>query len=485
MLLKTSAIAAALAASGLAQVCTLLTPSNCSNSIGPGGGPTLQAYVTGLAASLPAALQAAAPTSQPKTILSGQVIFASQSYMTQDPATCPASGACYFNNPTVIDNMIDSLVTPWPNGAGLKSVDINLWVGPLFESSQYLSYCGTYGTCYTPTANAAWYTASLGTYDTMFAHLAAAWPGVRVRIAPMLSPDAVTLCGLTPVYTEASLLACLAPLWAAMANRWRIDDMTVWHENCGVATLLLGAETGNTNGCGLTIGDEDAMLVSLAATVRATSRNGSIRIGAGAMITDTAGACPAGPASGYPAANTNSWCDWYTNLLPAGTLDFGGLDAYPVPAVPAANYGVTLANYAASAAHVTAIGKPVVANESSAFRWTNGASGEGGTYWGCAADEWRADGTFAAWASAVPGAWAAANGLSIFSLFPIEPLLLTSTNTAYNHCTATDLYEKGLSLKLAAGKIVSPLGLLYAAMAGWNTSLQGVAHLSGVAHLGH
>ena len=482
-----------LAAIASAQTCTMLTPSNCSNSIGPSGGPTLRAWITGLNTSLPATALNVAGTPQPKTILSGNVVFASQSYMVSDPATCPTSGICVYNNATVIDNWIDSLVTAPPNGVGLTSVDLNIWIGPLFESSQYLAgglnYCGTYGTCYAGGAYAGWYAASLGTYDAMFAHLASAWPGVKVRVAPMISGDVMGVCGITHnSYTEAQVAACLVPAFAAAVKRWHVDDMTAWHENCGIAALVLGAATGNTNGCAMTIGDVDAFLTSMSVAIRATSKNASVRVGFGNLLSDAQGACPTGPASGYPAGNANAWCDLYTNLMPAGTIDFGGIDMYPVTSVPPASYGTTLANYATMVGNVTAISKPVVMNESSAMRWTNtsGASGEGGTYWGCAADEWRTDGSFMAWANAVPGAWAPANGVSIFSIMPIEELLMTTTDTANNHCTSGSTYETLLSQKLAAGKTVSPLGLQYAALAaGWNTSMQGTAHLSGVAHIGH
>ena len=494
MLIKTLTVATVLRIACLAQVCTILTPDNCGTTGAYAGPPTLQTFVAGLSTALPAALAAVAARPQPKTIYSGQVVAASQTFMTYDPHSCPKPGypTCKYNNPTIINNWIDSLVTPPPYGAGLSSLDINIWPSPLFMSAQYLAsglnYCGKYGACYTPTAsNQTWFSLGLTTYDAMFAHLAAAWPGVKVRIAPMISGDAMTTCGIAQgSYTEAQVQACLSPLWAAAAKRWKINDFTVWHENCGVAYLTLQAETGNTNGCAMSIGDEDTMIKALAAAVRATSQNASIRIGAGAIITDGAGACPKGPATGYPAASTNSWCDWYTNLMPSNVLDFGGVDAYPVSSIPSANYNNTLATFATMASHVTSIGKAMVANESSAMRWEAPSStGEGATYLGCMSPEWRVDGTFMAWAGAVPGAWASANRFSVFSLFPTETLLYES-QTSSTHCTNSDPAEWALVAALATGKSISLLGKLYGAVAaGWNTSLQGQSHLSGNAHLGH
>ena len=401
--------------------------------------------------------------------------------MTYDPHTCPVSGTCQYNNPTIIDNFIDSLVMAPPRGAGLKSVDINLWVSPLFESAQYTANCATYGVCYTPTSsNQTWFSHGLSTYDTVFAHLASSWPNVKVRIAPMFSGDTMNMCGITQnSFTELQVQQCAAPLWAAMVARWHVDDMTVSHEPCGVFYVVLGSETGNTNGCVMSVSDMDTFITYTAAAVRAKSQNTSVRIGAGAIVTDAAGSCP---------GSQNFWCDWYTNLMPSGVLDFGGIDMYPVSSVPVANYNNTLATYATMANHVTSIGKAVVANESSAMRWlnTSGPGSEGNTYWGCAASEWMTDGTFMAWAVAVPGAWAPAKGIQIYSIFPIEPLLLTTTDINNNHCTTGDGYQTLLSGALAGGTVLSPLGTLYGAMAaGWNTSLQGNAHLTGRANMGH
>jgi hypothetical protein len=294
----------------------------------------------------------------------------------------------------------------------------------------------------------------------------------------MFTGDTVTTCGIAPGsgnFTELQLEQCAAPLWAAMVARWRVNDMTVTHEPCGVFALVLGTSPS----CVTSVADMDTFIRHTAAAVRATSQNTSIRIGAGGLISDAGGTCPGGQ---------NYWCDWYTNLMPANVLDFGGIDLYPVPSVPAANYNTTLSSYASMALHVKAAGKPVVVNESSAMRWSNpaGAGGEANTYWGCGASEWMTDGTFMAWARTVPGAWAPANGIAIYSIYPIEPLLLTSTDTSNNHCVAGDGFETALSGTLAGGTVLSPLGLQYGAMAaGWNAALEGRARLTGRARLGH
>jgi hypothetical protein len=296
----------------------------------------------------------------------------------------------------------------------------------------------------------------------------------------MFSGDTMNTCGIAQnSFTELQVEQCAAPLWAAMSARWHVDDMTVSHEPCGVFYVILGSAIGNTNGCVMSVADMDTFIQQTSAAVRAMSQNTSVRVGAGAIVLDAAGTCP---------GSQNYWCDWYTNLMPAGVLDFGGIDMYPASSVPASNYNNTLATYTAMANHVTSIGKAVVANESSAMRWlnTSGPGGEANTYWGCAASEWMTDGTFMAWARAVPGAWAPANRLQIYSIFPIEPLLMTTTDINNNHCTTGDGFETLLSNTLAGGTSISPMGALYSMLAaGWNTSLQGNAHLTGNTNMGH
>lgn len=468
-----------------AQTCTILAPSNCGTTGVYVGPPTLRTFVTGISTALPTAPANVAALPQPRMIYSGEIVPVSQSFMIYDPHTCPNSGTCLYNNPVVIDNWIDSLVNLPLQGVGLKSVELKLSAGPLLQSKEYnpssvmaggLNYCGTYGACYggSSDANATWHANGLSTYDQVFAHLAAK-AGVKARIAPMLSGDVLLACGIQQNgFTELQVQQCIVPLWAAMVKRWHVDDDTVIHEPCGVLAAVLG-----TSGCAMSVSDPDTLIQRAAAAVRATSQNSNIRIGAGALNSDATGTCP---------GSQNFWCDWYTNLMPAGVLDFGGIDMYPVASVPVANYNNTWASYSAMVAHVTAIGKPVVANESSGMHWENtaGAGGESNTYWGCGASEWHTDGTWQAWSRAVPGAWAPANGLSIYSIFPAENPMMLSTNTASNHCVTSDPFEASLSAALSSGPLVSSVGNEYAVLAaGWNTSLQGRAHLTGRAHIGY
>jgi hypothetical protein len=441
-----------------------------------------------VASALPTVLAGVANVPQPRLLWSGQVVAANPSFMGNDPTSCPTAGfpTCQYNNATVLNNWVDSLVDAPPQGLGLKNLDINVWVTPLFTSRQYnangnngissggMNYCGTYGSCYAVTGNTggvsnqAWYYRSLGTLDAMFAHIAA--KGVRVRLAPMFDSTTLAVCGIGTGrgnFTESQLEQCGLPLWAAMAQRWHIDDFTLIHEPCGIMATVMG-----TTGCALSVSDVDTFILHAASAVRATQSQGTgIRTGAGALIAEA--------TAGY-------WADWYTNLL--GSLDFFGWDIYPDTAASSSSYGAHLASYLPYIASALALGKAVVVNESSGFRWAPLASGEGeaGTYWGCASWEWYQDGSKAWWVNAVPGAWAAANGISIFSVFPTEDLMLLTTSQTDNHCTSSDAYMTSLGAALNSGTSISPQGIQYAAMAaGWNTSLQGNAHLTGNAHLGH
>ena len=469
--------------SAAAQTCNFQNPTNCATTGAAAGPPTLESFVAGAAVSLPAARMGATAQSQPHMLLSGQVVPASQSYMTYDPKTCPNSGTCLYNNSAVVQGYVNSLANAMPLGVGLTSVDVNIWLGPLFESSQYLTSgandCGTYGQCYTPgTTNAAWYTHSLATYDTLFSY-AHATKHMRVRVSPTPTADVLSACGIATGYgnfTVAQLEACLIPLYTAAVSRYWVDDFTVIHEPCGVWELMLNTSPN----CALSVSDADAFVRAASTAIRAASLNTGIQIGAGAVLPD-AGGFP------YSCANSgNYWCDWTTALMPANVLDFAGLDVYPDSSQPSSQYySRTLPEYATLAAQVPSI-KRLWANESSPLRWTPLAAGvgESGTYWGCGAGEWLADGTDSIWFSGVMGAWAPANRFYGWSLFQTEPLIYVSTDPNNTHCAAgTDGYDP---LVMSMAGQVSAEGRMYGAIAlGRSAALEGNAHITGRAHLGH
>jgi hypothetical protein len=465
----------------MAQVCTIIAPGNCPTIGTPQAGPpTLQSFVSGAAAALAASSATVAGMPQPRMISSGQVAPASTTFMTFDPMTCPNSGTCNFNNVSVIEKYIDSLTQRPPSGVGMTSLDINIWLGPMFAASQYASACAAYGACFTPLPNnASWYARSLATYDAMFAYAAA--KHVLIRIAPAPSGDVLNTCGITTGsgnFTETQLENCLKPLYVVLVERYHIDYDTVIHEPCGVLEMVMGTVPG----CALSVSDADTFIRSTAAAIRATSQYSAIKIGAGAVLTD-AGGFP------YSCANAgNYWCDWMA-LLNSGVLDFGGLDVYPDTGIPSSSYFTgTLAKTGTLAAQVPA-GKELWANESSALRWSSVQSsvGEAGTYWGCGYAAWLTNGVFAAWAESVPGAWAPAHGFRGWSLFPTESLMYVSSDPSNTHCSSTslpaDTYDQ--TAMTFAGQS-SPEGSAFGVVAkGWSAAMEGNAHITGRAHLGH
>ncbi len=450
-----------------AQVCTIQNEAVCGTSGTLAGPPTLQNFVQTVGSSMLAGTAGVAGSAQPRMVWSAQLKPASQLYMLNDPRTCGGpspTGTCNFNNISAIEAYATSLTATPPHGVGLKELDINIWLGPFFEASQWAAACASYGggSC-SPAINnstAGWYARSLATYDAVFAWLAA--HNIKVDVAPVITPDVAAACGVVaPGYTEAQLQNCLAPLVAVVAGRYSINNFSVAHEPCGSMPLELGV----TSGCVLSVADMRTLLAALSAAVRATRLNAAMLVGAGAAQQDVGG----GP---YSCANVNYWCDWVTNLT--ASLDYYSVHAYP------GGDDLPLTLYGAMAAAVPS-NRIVVADESSALRWGQVAgqgTGEGATIWGCGDMEWVTDGTFAAWARAIPGAWAPAHNIRRWSLFTSDLFIRSTVDHSNNHCTlGSDNYDYWLTSYYGQ---VSPSGLMYAALAaGWSEALQGNAHTSG------
>jgi len=483
----------------LAQTCTIHTPTSCGTTGVWAGPPTLESSLAGAASSLPAAGLSVTTLPQPRMVLSANLVPAGRSYMTSDPNTCGGtspSGICYYNVTGAyastsnggfgILGYLYSLTAPKPFGAGLGAVDINIWLGPFFTASQWAAACASYGggSC-SPSigsANSSWYTNSLATYDALFAKLSAL--GLKVRLAPEISADVRAACGIgsgAGNFTETQVQNCLAPLEATLAARYSavpyspgtIEGISVLHEPCGVSALAFG--TGSS--CFLSVVGVDTLIAYISAAVKASSLNTKLKTGAGAVTSDLGGTL-------YTCPNPNNyWCDWVTNLT--GSLDYYSVHTYAGTATPWSGFDNTLAIYAAMAAAVPSV-KQVIADESGPLEYAplTGGLGEGGAYVGCGYKEWSTDGTFSAWVRWVVGNWAPANRLSRWTLFPSEPIVKWTTDINNTHCyPSSDNYDPWLSQYYGS---VTPEGLQYGVVAaGWNTSLQGSAHLTGRVHLGH
>lgn len=445
-----------------AQLCTLVNQTNCATTGTAAGPPTLKAFVTASAGMFPQILNFAAPLPQPKTILSAEVVNASDTFITSDPRTCPASGSCVYNNLAVGEGYVDSLLKPYPNGAGLKSLDLNVWLGPIMESTQYASLCGTTGTCYTPTGSAvAWYSGSLtGFYDPLIAYIRTTYPGTLIRFAPMYTPDVTTLTGITPhAPTLSEVEQSLGPLEAAMVARWHIDYMTPLHEPCGVLALQFGTSPS----CALSVSDWDSLMQYMTPIIRANSTYAGIKVGPGMLVQE----------GSYITA-----CAGTLNAI----VDYCGMDIYPAIGNPGAYFSGVLTTAAGEATTIEAAtcqsGSPceVWANESSMLRWgpTSG-SGEGATYWGCGYVEWGHDGTQLGWVQTVPGKWAPANAFKGFSVFDNEMFFYQSNDPNNTHCDGSDNYMPTAMQNVGA---ITQIGLAYNLAQGQEASVQGTAKVT-------
>ncbi len=484
-----------------AQTCTIYNTAGCpsTGTIGTtaytyAGPPSLPVFLNGALSSLTGIHAFTAGKAQPAVTLSVQLTGMSASYPSSESMTCPGAGnpTCVYNNAANEEAVLDSLLKPYPTGVGLKSIDMNTWLGPFFTASQYAAACAAYGggSC-TPAygGRQTWYAASLATYDAVIAYIQATYPGVVVRMAPIATSDVLAVCGITTGagnFTEAQLQNCVAPLEAAVAARYHVDFMSVVHEICGAMSLYLG-----TGGCSLSSADAVTFATSLATAVRASSSYAGIKIGVGAILGDDAGDnTPHVCASGNPSGTT-PWCAWVASLGLQAAIDYMAVHVYANEngaASETSNYwngtptGL-LESYGAMLSQIPA-GKIRNVDESSQFRWGNG-QGDAATYLGCGSTEWLRDGSFAMWAEAVAGTWARSMQLGEFSLWNMEGLIYLTNDPTNNRCAnGADTYDA--TVYQSKGGQVSAEGLIYGRIAkGWSAALQGKAHLTGRARLGH
>lgn len=448
-------------------LCTLVNLSACPTSGGPpsyAGPPTYQTFLTGIASSMASALSYSAGLPQPRTILSAQLVPASVSFITSDPHTCPTSGTCVYDNTAVILGYDVSLQAASPSGSGLKSIDLNIWMGPIMESSQYTSLCASTGTCFTPSGSiATWYTANLTLYDSLISQIQTTYSGSKLRLHPMFSGDVVTVCGITfGSPTLSQLENCTGPVEAALAKRYHVDEMTLMHEPCGVMSLVLGTSPS----CALSVSDYDALVTYLAGVVRPNSTYGSIKLGSGNLT------------SGESSYVTGC----YTVLNAVN--DYCAQDIYPTSNTSVYYSGI-LSGVATTAAAVHAAtfqsGGPgeYDADESAFFRWEPSGGSEATSYAGCGWVGFLSDGQTERWFQDVPGTFGRAIRAATWSLFDSEPLIFVTSDSANSRCSnGADGYLPNV-MTAAASSLISQHGLAYGRVAlGWQTSMQGTAKMS-------
>jgi len=448
-----------------AQPCTISSTVNCPSTGIYAGPPPLPEFLNGAYASFSALSTYTQDVPGPGTpvTLSAQLTGLSATFISSDPRTCPNSGTCVFNNLANEEAYIRSMLNPYPAGVGLKSVDINIWMGPFMEASQYPAACAAYGACGTP-GYPNWYANSLAVYDAVIPYIQSF--GAQVRLAPIPTTDVIAACGIsrgTGNFTEAQVEDCMKPLEVVMVERYHIDFISVVHEICGAMALDF-----NTSGCALSASDGVKLATNLALAVRAHSSNSAIKIGVGSALADDSGDTPVHNC-GNPGS-TSQWCAWINSSSFQSAINYMSVHVYPLEnGQPGESSGYwngnatgTLENYTAMLQQIPA-GKIRNADESSGLRWGNG-SGDAGTILGCGSLEWLDDGSFEMWAQTVAGEWAESQGLGEFSLFPTEGLVYLTSDLNNNRCaTNTDDYEP-LVYTTYAGQ-VSEEGLIYGQVA--------------------
>ena len=392
-----------------AQPCTISNTTNCPSTGIYAGPPSLPAFLNGAYSSFTGINAFTAAMPQAPVTLSAQLTGLSSTYISSDPRTCPNSGNCVFNNIANEEAYISSMLSPYPAGVGLHSVDINIWMGPFMKASQYAGACAAYGTCGAP-AYPNWYQNSLAVYDAVIPYIQSF--GAQVRLAPIPTADVIAACGIARgagSFTEAQVEACMMPLEVVMVERYHIDFISVVHEMCGAMALDF-----NTSGCALSASDGVKLATDLAVAVRANSSYPGILIGVGSGPADDNGDTPMhncanpGPAS--------QWCAWIDSPALQAAIDYMSVHVYPMEngqAIESAGYWTgnawgVLENYSAMLAEIPA-GQIRNVDEASGLRWGNGG-GDAGTVLGCGSLEWLNDGSFAMWTQSVAGAWAQSQG---------------------------------------------------------------------------
>jgi hypothetical protein len=402
--------------------------------------PSLATYLSDLFSALATVRAGIANKPQPRIPLGAQLIPASVSWINLQPWCNPASAAsCTFNNAGTINAYMDALAR-----LGATTADVSFWLTPMRAAAQYsgplASDCPNGYSC-----------RSLANYDAMFSHAAA--NHIKIRIAPIASPDLVTLCGLSAASDEAAIEACLSPLIVAAAARWpQIDSITGLHEPTAMNAAMLGKV--------MSVADVRTFLKNVSAAVKA------------AVPAMPFGAAAAGPS--FPLSDQAYWNDWISNA--AGSLDYVALDVYG-NSCDVTTYPSELATFGSMISTARAAGMPVRVNESARPWWCplGGSPSDNTAYAGCGNILWLTTGADSAWQETFVH-WASAAGVSSVSLFSSEPLIWYTASGPDDKCTSGN-YTPRLMSQLGGS---TPTGLNYARLGQWfNTSVQGRARLSG------
>src|ERR1019366_2422909 len=439
--------------------CTLWNQATCASVYSGSPNPSLSTFLADVEASFQAIDAATASMPQPKIGLTAQILPAgwlNSSVQTFGPA---------------INGYMDLLKTK----AGVTTQDVNMWPSVLSSASQYSPGSGDItitsdcaggatigkGASVPAGTGPATRCKALTYYDSMFSHAAA--NGITMRVGFYPPTETITACGLSPApgtFTESQYEHCLIPLIKAAMSRWTtaITAVQVFEEPLdGMATVQV-----------FSIADVGAFIRNSSAAVKA--------IVPGALV----GVAATQADSGY-------WTDWTTgNVSGAGTpaaLDFLVIDLFGGNCDQSGKqYYHETQWFQSKYLGANAGGKPVRVGQSDHPIWcpATGLPQQPYAYLGADDVIWQTSGMQTAWQSTIIK-WASAAGIQSFAMFCTLPFFNYTANQSNDNCMS------GTYSVLAMSQL-SPTdaAAAYKTLGQWpGESIQGKAHLTGRARLGH
>jgi hypothetical protein len=468
---------------GLLMCASVWAQCNMANQTGCGGvytlpgtpNPSLATFLSDENSSYRAILASIAGMPQPKILMSGQIIPANGSYLSTavisfGPAITAYMGLMAASGVTTQDVFIETTVmaaaSQYAPGSGDYTILTDCAGGIHLALNQSVP-AGSGPLC-----------TMLGYYDTMFRY--AASNGITIRGGFPQDTSQVAACGLTPgSISEWQFEHCILPLTKAEFSRWgsQISRYQVVVEPvAGMAGIQL-----------FSVPDTALIIQDFSTAIKAISPSTKIGVAATGQ---------SWPTAAPPNTDLCYWQDWAATTqlnsacASAATstyqyLDYLNIDLFGGACDQSANaYANELAwfqQYFLSPA-ANARRFPVFIGQTDPPRWCPIASTatEPNAYLGAGDAIWQTSGHRNAWQSALAG-WASAVGIQSVSVFCTVPWFNYTTNQSDDNCgtgawtpqamsslAPTDAAEEYLTLSQSAAE-----------------SLQGNAHLTNHAHLGH
>jgi hypothetical protein len=483
---------------GVAQPqCTLWNQTTCSAVLAGSYTPTLGSFLANTNASFKKIQAATAALPQPKITITGQ--------------NWPCEGGTLRSSVTTYGPHCEQFSGNILAAAGVTTQDYNIWQLAMASSYEYSLNPGVgayniVGDCpsgqthpgyltylETPLGNATanphcW---ALHYYDITFANMIS--HGWVIRAGDPQLTDELQACGLgstpwvrgtiaSPVITLTQYEGCLLPLHRAEIARWpAITAFQVQEEpTAGGSAVQV-----------FSVADESSFIVADSTQLKAVNSNG-LKIGAAT----TGLSWPLQFDNAYLADWTNSSSATYTALdfyvfdifnascdPSTGNSQFSGQVYYAAElAAWTGSFGATSAGPYGFITQALTTGKPWRVGQADAPFWcltSTTVVDQSADILGQYNIIWNTSWLFNEWLSTfVP--WVSAHGGDGVSIFFTAPLGYYSTNNSDDNAAT----ESGTTAM--ANLAPTNSAYWYKQIGAWsNTSLQGLGHLSGKAHLGH